>query len=57
MFLMRAVVMAFRSFLFKAVGRVLVNDLARNDAVSDLTLGFLLFSASITSSTIASMVV
>lgn len=57
MFFIKAVVIAFSNFLFKAVGRVLVNDLAKKEAVSDLTEGFLLFKASITSSTMASKVV
>lgn len=56
-FLIKAVVMAFSSFLFNAVGTVLVKDLAKKEAVSDLTEGFLLFKASITSSRIASKVV
>lgn len=57
MFLMSAVVMALSNFLFKAVGKVLVNDLAKNEAVSILTEGFLLFKASRTSSKIASKLV
>lgn len=57
MFLMRAVVMAFRIFLFKEVGSVLEKALAKKDAVSDLTEGFLLFRASMTSSRIASILV